>query len=248
MKVNEKDGVITLSFDQPEKQNPFTANAATQIEEIADSATRDEHSAIVLTGTGSTFCAGGDLESLSHSGESAQERYERYAPGTDFVSSLLSSPVPTIAKINGDAVGAGLSIVALCDFAYASEEAEFSAAFVNVGLIPDSGLTVFLPRIVGLRTTLDLMLTGRKISASEALEMDLINDVVSSDELDQSVQSQIDKLSDLPTGALSTIRRTVHENAARHYEEGIDYENLLQSVMAGTEDHQQAVEELLDNT
>jgi len=248
MRVRKHDGVVTLTFDRPDDRNPFTADAANRILDVVTTTTRDEQSAIVITGEGDTFCAGGDLEDLSQPNESARDRYERYARGTEFAEALLRAPVPTVAKVNGDAVGAGLSLVALCDFAYASEDAGFSAAFVNVGLIPDSGATVLLPRLIGLRDAMELALTGRTVSAADALEMGLLNDVVLPDSLDETVDSQLDRLADLPTGTLVTIRRTIHANAGRHWDEAIDHENLVQALSADTDEHRIAVEALLDNS
>jgi len=156
--------------------------------------------------------------------------------------------VPTIAKVNGDAVGAGLSVVMLSDFAYAGEDAEFSAAFVNLGLIPDTASTVFLQQFLGLRDALDIALSGRSVPAAEAEAMGLLNEAVPAESLDGRVETQIDRLSALPTPAIATTRNVLHANAARTWQEGLDYENLLQAVMTDTDVHRAAVKIIRENT
>lgn len=248
MRVSDRDDVRYLIFDRPEKKNPFTVETSEQIVEAVENCDPDEQSVIVITGEGEAFSAGADMEAVSDPSNSARETYERYSRGGEFVDALLSAPVPTIAKINGDAAGVGLSIVALCDFAYAVEDAKLSAAFVKIGLAPDGGATVFLERHVGLRTALDLALTGRAISATEAEEMGLLNEVVPADSLDEAVGEQIDQLRPLSTDAIVGTRQAFHENAGRHWRQGVDYEMQIQAQLSDTEAHRDAVEAFLERT
>jgi len=246
MRVSDEKGVRHLTFDRPEAKNPFTTETGEQMVEAIETCDPDDQSAIVVTGEGEAFSAGGDLDDISDEDESTRETYERYSRGSEFVEALLSAPVPTVARINGDAVGVGLSVVALCDFAYAVEDASFSAAFVNIGLAPDGGGTVFLPRHVGLRNALDLALTGRSIGATEAAEMGLINEVVPAAALDETVGEQVARLKRLPTTAVVATRKAFHENASRHWREGVDYENHIQAELTDTDEHREAVEAFLD--
>lgn len=247
MRVTDEDGVRRLAFDRPDAKNAFTTETGEEMVAAIDGTDPDEHDAIVITGEGDTFSAGGDLESVSDDSESTRETYERYDRGSGFVESLLSAPVPTVARINGDAVGVGLSIVALCDFAYAVESATLSAAFVKIGLLPDGGGTVFLQRHVGLRDALDLALTGRFVSATEAADMGLLNDVVADQAaLDDRVGERVGQLQALPTGAVVATRQALHENATRHWERAVDYENLLQAQATDTDEHRAAVEAFMN--
>lgn len=242
MRVSDKDDVRYLTFDQPEKKNPFTSETADTIIEAVDSCDPDEHSAIVITGAGESFSAGADMSSVSDQSVSARETYQEYTEGVEFVEKLLSAPVPTIAQINGDAIGIGISIVALCDFAYAAEGANLSAAFVKIGLAPDGGGTAFLERHVGLRNALDLALTGRTISAAEAEEMGLLNEVVAADTLEDRVGEQVEHLKPLSTDAIVGTRQAIHENAGKHWKQALDYELHIQTELSDTEAHEKAVE------
>jgi 2-(1,2-epoxy-1,2-dihydrophenyl)acetyl-CoA isomerase len=242
MRIRDDERVRYLEFDRPEAKNPFSGDTADGIIEGIETCDPDEFDAIIITGEGDTFSAGGDLDSVSDEGETARNSYERYTEGSDFVDAILSAPVPTIAKVNGDAFGVAISIVALCDFAIAAADATFAAAFVKIGLIPDGGGTVILPRLIGFRNAMDILLTGRPVSATEADDMDLVTETVPADDLDAAVQERVDQCRNLPTVAMTTTRQALHENAADHWSSAVDYENLLQAQLADTEEHYREIE------
>src|SRR6056297_2635165 len=208
MHVTDDDGVRTVTFDRPEVMNAFTTDTAEELADVIAGADPDELDAVVLTGEGEAFSAGGDVQSMAEREEDPAEAFERVTETFGrVVEEALSARVPVVAKVNGDAVGAGLAITAVSDFAYAAESATFSCAFVRVGLIPDTGGSFLLPRIVGLRTAKRLAFTGEFFGAAEAAEMGLVNEVVAADELDATVEDLLDTLRERPTKTIGLAKR-----------------------------------------
>ncbi|WP_132060182.1 enoyl-CoA hydratase/isomerase family protein [Halorussus amylolyticus] len=247
MNVTDDDGIRTVTFDRPEVMNAFTTDTAEELAEVLADADPAELDAIVLTGEGEAFSAGGDVQSMAAREETPEEAYERI--GETFgrvVEEALSARVPIVAKVNGDAVGAGLAIAAVSDFAYAVESATFSCAFVRVGLIPDTGGTFLLPRLVGLRTAKRLAFTGEFFSAGEAAELGLINEAVPDDELDSAVADLLDTLRKRPTKTIGLAKRAIHENLGNGWQEAMDYENLTQSLAYATPEHEEGVAAFLE--
>ncbi|WIV66964.1 enoyl-CoA hydratase/isomerase family protein [Natrialbaceae archaeon AArc-T1-2] len=247
MHVEEDDGVLQITFDRPDAMNAFSTAAAIEFAEAVSTADPDDHHAVVLTGEGEAFSAGGDIESMAEREEGPQEAYERVCETFGrVVEELLECPVPVVARVNGDAVGAGLAITALSDFAYAVEDATFSCAFVRVGLIPDTGGTFLLPKLVGLRTAKRLAFTGEFFSAAEAAEYGLITEAVAEDELDQRVDETVRTLERRPTETIGLMKRAIHENLGRHWSEALDYESLLQVQAYSSDAHEEGVNAFLE--
>jgi len=247
MEITEEDGVRTVTFDRPEVMNAFTTDTAEELAEIIADTDADEFDALVLTGDGGVFSAGGDIESMAEREETTEQAYERVTETFGrVVEEAMSAKVPIVAKVNGDAVGAGLAIAAVSDFAYAVESATFSCAFVRVGLIPDTGGSVLLPRLVGLRTAKRLAFTGEFFGAAEAAEMGLINEVHPEDELDSAVSDLLDTLRKRPTKTIGLAKRAIHQNMGQGWRDGLDYENHVQSLAYDTPEHKEGVEAFLE--
>lgn len=247
MNVSHEEGVRTVTFDRPEVMNAFTTETAEELAEVLADTDPAEHDAVVLTGEGAAFSAGGDIESMAEREETPEEAYERVTETFGrVVEEALSAQVPIVAKVNGDAVGAGLAIAAVSDFAYAVESATFSCAFVRVGLIPGTGGTFLLPRLVGLRTAKQLAFTGEFFSAEEAAEMGLINESYPEEELDEEVDDLLGTLRERPTKTIGLAKRAIHENMGRSWREAMDYENLVQSQAYGTPAHEEGVSAFLE--
>ena len=242
MDVTDDDSVRTVTFDRPEVMNAFTPEIAAELADVFADAHPDDHDAVVLTGEGEAFSAGGDIESMADREETAEEAYERVTETFGrVVEEALSARVPIVAKVNGDAVGAGLAVAAVSDFAYAAESATFSCAFVRVGLIPDTGGSFLLPRLVGLRTAKRLAFTGEFFGASEAAEMGLVNRAVPDDDLDSAVADLLDTLGERPTRTIGLAKRAIHENMGKGWQEAQDYENVVQSQAYATAEHEEGV-------
>ncbi len=247
MHVDTDDGILRIAFDRPGALNAMTRETAVTLAETIDDASPEEHHAIVLTGEGDAFSAGGDLQALSEGPASARDAYESVTDSFGrVVEAMLESSVPIVAKVNGDAIGAGLAVVALADIAYAAEDATFSCAFVRVGLIPDTGGTFMLPHIIGLRAAKKLAFTGEFFGAERAADLELVNETVPADELDEHVEETVDQLRNRPTEIVGMMKQAMHENMGRHWSEALDYENLLQVQARTSEAHEEGVSAFLE--
>lgn len=243
VRVETTDRVHTLAFDRPDAKNALTADAAADLVDALEAAESADARAVVLTGDGDAFCAGGDIEAMAARDETPGEAYDRVRDSlTALIETLLTLPLPVIAKVNGDAVGAGTNVAAACDFAYAVEDARFGEVFGNVGLIPDSGGTFILPALVGLRTAKELTMTGRLFEAPEAAEMDLINRAVSAADLDGAVADLLEALDRKPTETLGLTKRGLHENIGRPFRDALEREAYLQVIAYGSDAHERGVE------
>ena len=248
MKTHHDDGVVRLTFDRPDARNALTTETASDLADAIDAATPEENDAIVITGAGDTFSAGGDLEALAEIPDSSQAAYEQVTETFGrVVEAMLASPVPIVAKVNGDAIGAGLSIVALADIAVAAADARFSCAFVRLGLLPDTGGTVMLPHIIGLRAAKRLAFTGEFIDADRAADLELVNETVPADELDDQVAAIVAQLAAGPTATIGLMKQAMHENLGRSWNDGLDYENLLQAQARTSAAHEEGVTAFLED-
>ncbi len=247
MEISDDDGVRTVTFDRPGVMNALTMEAATELAETIEDVEPDTHDAVVITGEGDAFCAGGDIEAMVDTEPTAVETFDGIAETFGrVVEAALTSRVPVVAKVNGDAVGAGLALAAVSDFAYAAESAKLSCAFVRVGLIPDTGGTFLLPQLVGLRTAKRLTMTGEFISAAEAAELDLLNEAVPDHQLDERVDELLETLEKRPTETVGLTKRTLHENASKHWREALDQENAMQTMARDTPEHEEGVAAFLE--
>lgn len=249
MQITDEAGVRRITFDRPDVLNAFTTETATELAEVLAESDPAELDAVVLTGEGRAFSAGGDIESMAAREETPEEAYERiHGTFGRLAEETMSSRVPVVARVNGDAVGAGMALVALTDFAYAVEEARFSAAFVRVGLIPDTGGTFLLPRLVGLRAAKDLAFTGRFFDGEEAADLGIVNEVHGDEEqLDDRIDELLDTLRERPTRTIGMAKRAIHANLGRSWEEALDYENVVQSQAYATQEHGEGVAAFLED-
>ncbi|MDG5818959.1 enoyl-CoA hydratase/isomerase family protein [Natronococcus sp. A-GB7] len=247
MHVDTDDGVLEIRFDRPGVLNAMSQAVATELAETIERADPDDHHAIVVSGEGDAFSAGGDIEAMAEPPSPPRESYEEVTETFGrVVEAMLESPVPIVAKVNGDAIGAGLAVVALSDIAYASADATFSCAFVRVGLIPDTGGTFMLPHIVGLRAAKKLAFTGEFFDADRAADLELVNEAVPADELDDRVRETVERLGRRPTDVIGMTKQALHENMARHWREAADYENTLQVQARGSDSHEEGVAAFLE--
>ena len=175
----QENGVLRLTLNRPNVFNSFNRSMALQLQAELDRAASDENiRAVVLTGEGKAFCAGQDLsEATDPNGPALQQIVaEHYNP---IILKIRELEKPVIAAVNGVAAGAGANIALACDLVLAKESASFIQAFSKIGLIPDSGGTFMLPRLVGVQKAMALMMTGEKVNAVEAEKMNMIYKAVS---------------------------------------------------------------------
>ncbi|MFB6121018.1 MAG: enoyl-CoA hydratase/isomerase family protein [Halobacteriaceae archaeon] len=244
----EDESVRRVTFDRPDAYNAMTADVARDLADALTDLDPADHDAVVITGEGKAFSAGGDIDAMAARDESAREAYDRVRTTLGRVAeAVLTAPVPVVAKVNGDAVGAGMALTAVADFAYAAESARFGASFINVGLIPDLGGTAILPRLIGLRQTKELAFTGKLISAGEAAEMDVVNEVVPDDDLDDRVESLVETLRDQPTESIALAKQAIHDNLGASWQEGLDREAHFQTLAYDTDAHAEGVDAFLND-
>ncbi|UHQ98951.1 enoyl-CoA hydratase-related protein (plasmid) [Natrinema zhouii] len=241
------DGSVRrITFDRPETYNAMTAAVARDLADALTDLDPSDHDAVVITGDGDAFSAGGDIEAMAERDESAPEAYDRVRTTLGRVAeAILTAPVPVVAKVNGDAVGAGMALTAVADFAYAAESARFGASFINVGLVPDLGGTVILPRLIGLRKTKELAFTGKLLSATEAADLEIVNEAVPDDRVDGRVDDLLETLADQPTESIGLAKRAIHGNLGASLQEGLDREAHFQTLAYDTDAHAEGVDAFL---
>jgi 2-(1,2-epoxy-1,2-dihydrophenyl)acetyl-CoA isomerase len=244
--VSNYNGVCELKFNRPEVFNSFNKVMAIQLQKaLDDCANNPEIRAIVLTGAGKAFCAGQDLaEATDPEGPELQDIVkEHYNP---IIRKIREIEKPVIAQVNGVAAGAGANIALACDITFAAESASFIQAFSKIGLIPDSGGTFFLPRIIGMQKALALMMTGDKVSATEAEAMNMIYKAVSDSELESTVTTFAEKLAQMPTRGLGLTKKAVNESWTNTLSAQLDVEERLQTEAGNTYDFEEGVAAFLE--
>ncbi len=238
--VDTRDGVRVLTLNRPDVLNALDARAGEELLGALREAERSpEVRCLLLTGSGRAFCAGADLRNHTPGetslGEILRTRYNR------IILQMRTVEKPVIAAINGVAAGAGCNLALAADLRVASDRASFLQAFTRVGLIPDSGGTWFLPRLVGMGRALEMMLLAEPIDAATAERVGLVNKVVPHDDLMARAMEWAERLAKGPTRAYGLIKRGVDRNIAADLREALEYEALLQEIAGRTEDHREGV-------
>jgi len=205
---------------------------------------------VIVTGAGRAFSAGADLESLKArfiDGSVEQSRYERLqVMGWPYADVFFRLDKPVIAAINGACVGAGFSIALSCNIRIASERARFGSLFILRALIPDCGLSYFLPRVVGTSKALELMFTGELIDAAEAERLGIVSRVVPPDELMKVTQELATRIAQQPPIALELTKRLVYRSMIDDIAHHFDWETYAQQLCRQTKDHKESVRAFLE--
>lgn len=215
--LERRDGVATLTLNRPKAAHSIDIPLARELMDAAIVCDDDpETRAVIVTGAGPMFCAGGDLRSFAAAGTAISGRLKELTAYLHAaISRLTRMNAPVIAAVNGMAAGAGFSLAIAADLTIASDTAGFVMAYTNAGLVPDGSSTFFLPRRIGDRRTRELMLTNRKLSAAEALDWGLVNQVVPADQLLPTAAKLAATLAAGPTrsfGAVKTLLNATFEN------------------------------------
>lgn len=242
----EQEGVATLTLNRPDKLNSFNDLMLQEIQLAFDKvANNNATRVLVINAKGKGFCAGQDLAAKEvqflENGEAPDfeavvKKY--YKP---LIVRLRSLRVPTIAAVHGVAAGAGASLALACDFVVASKSASFIQAFSQIGLIPDTGGTWFLPRLVGLPRAIGLAMLGDRLSAEKAAEWGLIWEVVEDDQFESVINGLASKVSKLPTKALVEIRRLIETSSTSTLENQLDLEAKTMGYLAHSKDYREGV-------
>jgi 2-(1,2-epoxy-1,2-dihydrophenyl)acetyl-CoA isomerase len=243
---NVENSVLTLKLNRPSVFNSFNREMALALqEELKSAATNDEVRAIIITGEGKAFCAGQDLaEATDPNGPALQSIVkDHYNPIIELIRSIEK---PIIAGVNGVAAGAGANIALACDITIAKESASFIQAFSKIGLIPDSGGTFFLPRIIGSQKALALMMTGDKISAVDAEKMNMIYKVVSDDNFENELYKFANHIAKMPTKGLGLTKKAINASFSNDLITQLALEEVLQTEAGQTYDFNEGVSAFLE--
>ena len=240
--LTKDDGVAIVALNRPEALNALTLSMREELGTVFDGFRSDDTvRAVVLTGAGRAFCAGGDVKGMADVRSSVDMR--DFVRGTIHraVKAITTLEKPVIAMVNGAATGAGCNIALACDLVIASEAAKFGQAFVRIGLGPDWGGAYFLPRLVGPAKAKELLFTGKLIDAREAERIGLVNQVVTPEELEPTVMSLAKQLAQGPTRAIGIAKMLVTKGLELDLGSLLDYEAYAASVCTQTEDHLEGV-------
>ncbi|MDQ6694065.1 MAG: enoyl-CoA hydratase-related protein [Chloroflexota bacterium] len=234
-------GVLTITLNRPDVLNAFNTQMTTDIGDALKKAERDSSvRCIVLTGAGRAFSSGEDLKARQAEGTSdfGSTLRERYNP---IISRMCNMDKPVLGSINGVAAGAGCSLALACDMRIASEKARFIEVFVRVGLVPDSGSSFFLPRLVGLAKAYEMAFLGDEVGAEEALGIGLVNRVVPPDQLQAATQELAQRLAQGPTKAIGLAKRAINRALSMDLEQLLSYEVHAQEIAGASDDHREGI-------
>lgn len=238
-----EDGVATITLNRPHAANAFTLDMIDQWAEwLVEARTDDNVRALILTGAGRHFCAGGDFKVLD--GEvSAFERKARLTERIHRIPLALEDlDKPIIAAVNGAATGAGMDMALMCDLRFAGRSARFSEAYIRVGLVPGDGGAFYLPRVVGLPKALELLLTGDFVDAEEALRIGLVNKVFDDAQLLQETARFARRLAALPPINVRMIKRAVYRSIDSDLRTSLDLISSHMAVVQTTRDSREALD------
>ena len=243
IKKTISDAIAILSLNRPEVFNSFNLKMALLLQSELDECEKNpEIRAIVITGSGKAFCAGQDLKEVTSPELNPGFKKileEHYNP---IISRIRNIEKPIIAAVNGVAAGAGANIALACDVVVASENASFIQAFSKIGLVPDSGGTFFLPRLIGFQKASALMMLGDKITAEEAEKLGMVYKVVSSENFMEEVNNIASILANMPTKALGLTKRLLNNSMQNSLEEQLNLESKLQIESAQSVDYAEGVD------
>lgn len=248
--VEQHDAVRVITLNRPDKLNSFTDELTFTFQDALKEAEKDNKTrTIIITGAGRGFCAGQDLQSRSISQEAGQRPSlgdsirRRYNP---IITRIRRMEKPIIAAVNGVAAGAGASLALACDFRIMADSASFIQSFTKVGLIPDSGATFLLPRLLGVTKALELMYSAEKLEAKQALELNLVNKVVPQEQVMKESMDLAQRLAKGPTKAFGLTKRAVNRAIFSDLEELLEYEASLQEVAGRSDDFQEGVKAFIE--
>lgn len=248
--VENEGAVRTLRLNRPDVLNAFNDEMLATLGQEAKAAAKDDSvRCVVVAAAGRAFCSGQDLDSVKErmnnpdAPELGQHLRKLYNP---LIITLRTMEKPVIASVNGVAAGAGCSLALACDLRIAGASAGFIEVFVNVGLVPDSGSTFTLPRIIGMARAMEMVFTGRKVGAEEALSMGLINQLVPDEELPAATKKLATKLASLPTRGIGLTKRAFNRSWTADLQDQLEYEAFVQTSAGKTADHVEGVKAFLE--
>jgi 2-(1,2-epoxy-1,2-dihydrophenyl)acetyl-CoA isomerase len=242
---SDANGVCTITLNRPSVYNSFNQTMAFQLQATLDACSKDDSvRVIVITGEGKAFSSGQDLgEATDNEGPTLTSIVrDHYNP---IILKIREIEKPVIAAVNGVAAGAGANIALACDITFAKKSASFIQAFSKIGLIPDSGGTFFLPRLIGMQKALALMMTGDKVSAEEAEKLNMIYKVIDDDVFSSEITRFSEQLAMMPTRGLGLTKKAVNLGLFNSLEDQLELEEKLQTQAGETDDFVEGVNAFL---
>jgi 2-(1,2-epoxy-1,2-dihydrophenyl)acetyl-CoA isomerase len=246
--TNYQDHILEITLNRPEKFNSFTEPMAAELRKALENAESDDVRAVLLNAVGKAFCAGQDLPEVAERGK--DKNYEladtvrtTYNP---VIRAIRKLEKPVVCAVQGTAAGAGANIAFACDITIASAEALFVQAFSKIGLIPDSGGTFFLPRMIGLARTNALYLLDEKVTAEKAVEIGLIYKAVESGQLDNESKKITQKMASMPTKGVGLYKKAILQTFENDLDQQLSLEAILQSEAGKTHDYREGVAAFLE--
>ena len=267
IKTEIRDGVLILTMHDPATRNAINPEMARELFEALDRFEDDpEQRVLLLTGTEPSFCSGANVRGFSNSIQEREQRGKqgdsrpwgsmearharRFDPETsrapEMVLRLQELQKPTIAAVNGHAIGAGMGLALACDIRIAAEKAQFSEAFVRMGLIPADGSCWNLPRLIGLSNTLMLQYSGDRVDGNEAFRLGLVSKVVADADLMESALELATRLAQGANRSQSLIKYLVRQGLDQSFRDHLDLAHVAQDQARSTEDHREAVQAFLE--
>jgi 2-(1,2-epoxy-1,2-dihydrophenyl)acetyl-CoA isomerase len=244
--IHKENGAAFLTLNRPEKYNSFNREMSLALQEYLDTCEKDEKiRCIYLTGAGKAFCAGQDLaEATDPNGPSMETIVrEHYNP---IIRRLRNIEKPIVAAVNGVAAGAGANIALACDIVLAAKGASFIQAFSKIGLIPDSGGTYFLPRLVGMQRSSALAMLGDKVSAEEAMQMGMVYKCFADDTFENDTKQIAYTLAQMPTVGIGLTKRLLNHSYNNTLEEQLEMERKLQVKAGSSNDAKEGIAAFLE--
>jgi enoyl-CoA hydratase/carnithine racemase len=247
LKIERRGAVVTLTLNQPEMRNVLTGNSAVEEFVAACAAIGEDTSvrAVIVTGAGTVFCAGGNLKDMqrySRENIDANVIREEYRNGIQRLPlALYNLDVPTIAAVNGPAIGAGCDLACMCDIRLATEQAYFAESFIKLGLIPGDGGAWLLPRVVGMSRAAEMSFTGAAVSAQDAVSYGLVSRLVAAENLLDEANALADRIAANPGPALRMTKRLLREGQHTRMDTLLEMSAGFQALAHKTAHHVEAV-------
>jgi 2-(1,2-epoxy-1,2-dihydrophenyl)acetyl-CoA isomerase len=240
-----ENGIATITLNRPEVYNALNNEITFELQDALKQVAKDDLvRVVVLTGAGKAFCSGQDLKSTPADQKRSfmESLHKRYNP---IITAMRHLPKPIIARINGVAAGAGCSLALACDVLIASEEATLIEVFINIGLVPDSGSSWFLPRLVGMARAFELATMGTRMKAADAERIGLVNKCVPANQLDEMINQYASYYATAPTRAIGLIKKMLNRSETSSLEDMLEYEAYCQEIAGKSEDYKEGVEAFL---
>jgi 2-(1,2-epoxy-1,2-dihydrophenyl)acetyl-CoA isomerase len=242
--TSREGAILTITLNRPDTYNAINRAMHERLRAALAEAADADVRAVVLTGAGRGFCSGQDLREFQELPGGVQQALEEtYHPNIRAIRALEK---PVLAAVNGPAAGAGLSLACACDVRVASDLASFVPGFIGIGLVPDSGGSLYVCRLLGVPRAFEWMVSNRRLSADEALEWALVSEVVPQDRWSTRVTELAESCAALPTRGVAMTKKLFDHAATATLEEQLDLEAELQELTTQTEDFREGVQAFLD--